>query len=567
MAELLSNITDIHFIRPWAWLLLIPAFLIFIWQTKSNNYQSNWANLIDQHLLQWILPNSENSLRRTLGNNILFLFWILIVAAISGPSWQRLPQPIYSTTDSNIIVLDLSSSMDANDVTPSRLTRAKYKLYDLLEKQSEGNTALIVYAGDAFILSPLTSDQRTIENLIRPLETNLMPILGSQPQLGVKKAIELLRNANQNTGNIIWVTDGAEPDQLDSIAVAIDGSQFALKILAVGTEQGAPIKKASGNFLKDSQGNIVIPKLNYAQLAQFADNNNATLTPTTPDNKDIELIIQSRSNPLNSEYQKEDIFADSWHDSGYWLILLLIPLMLYAFKHKNIVALFIVSFVSLTSPFSTLEASVTDKLFLNKNQQGQKHYNQGNLEQAENTFKNNHWKAIAAYKNGNYSAASGYLSNAQTDQELYNLANSLALAGEYQAAIESYEKAIELNPQHEDAIYNKNIIEDLLDQQQEDQNESDQEEQNKEQQESQEQQEQQESAQEQEESDQSPSDKEQQEQKSQEQQLKELSEQEKQQELEQWLKKISDDPGRLLRNKMKLEYNRRGYRSQPSKTW
>lgn len=568
MADWVLTNFGLHFIRPWAWLLLIPVILLFIWQTSSKNYHSNWSNLVDQHLLQWILPNSENKQRKTFRNLLLLLFWLLSVVALSGPSWERLPQPIYSTTDANVIVLDLSSSMDAKDLSPSRLGLAKFKLYDLLEKINEGNTALIVYAGDAFILSPLTSDERTIENLIRPLQTELMPIKGSQPQTGIAKAIELLTNANQTNGNIIWVTDGAENHQLDTIEDLLSNHNFKLKILAAGTDEGAPIQMSNGRFLKDSSGNIVVPKLNYSQLVEFADKEKATLTAITSDNQDIDLLTQKTLNQLDENYQKEDMFADSWHDSGYWLILVLIPIMLYSFRNKNILAAFLISFFVYSAPYNSAQAKVTDKIFLNKNQQGSKHYRNGNMQDAENTFIDKNWKAISAYKNGNYSGAANYLAEAETADELYNLGNSLAMEGKYQQAIDSYTKAIDLKANHDDAIFNKKVIEDLLEQQQQE-NSSDQEQQEQQQQQEQDQEEQQEqSEQEQEqESEQQQSDEQEEQKKTQEQQLQKMSEQEKEQELEQWLKQISDDPGRLIRNKMKLEYNRRGYRSQPSKTW
>lgn len=567
MADWIYTSIGIHFIRPWAWLLLAPLLLLFFWQVSHKNYHSNWASLIDQHLLKWILPHSENKTRKKIRNGLLLTFWFLLVAALSGPSWERLPQPIYSSKQANIIVLDLSSSMDAHDIEPSRLARAKFKLYDLLETIADGNTALIVYAGDAFILSPLTSDEKTIENLIRPLQTELMPIKGSMPQQGIAKAIEILQNANQVNGNIFWITDGAEPQQLSLISNHLNQHNYQLKILATGTAEGAPIKMASGRFLKDSNGNIVVPKLNYSELAQFAEKHGATLTAMTADNSDIEILSQNKLARINNEYQKEDIFADSWHDSGYWVVLLLLPLVLYSFRNKNLLAILLVSTVAYLTPLQT-HASAVDKLFLNKDQQGRKHYRNGDLESAEQSFENLSWKAISAYRNGNYAAAAGYLRQAQSPDEYYNLGNALALEGKYQAAIDAYSKAIETQANHQDAKYNKKIIEDLLEQQQqESQSEQDQSEQQEQKEQDQQEQQEQNQQQQEQENQQQDSEKQEQEKQTQEQQLQQLSEQEKQQELEQWLKKISDDPGRLIRNKMKLEYNRRGYRSQPSKTW
>ncbi|WP_251359245.1 VWA domain-containing protein [Kangiella sp. TOML190] len=569
MFEWINSITQVHFIRPWAWLLLLPAILLFIWQQQSSSRQTNWANLIDEHLLAWIMPHTENKSFNKLRNSLLFIFWLLAVMAISGPSWQKLPQPIYSSEQANVIVLDLSTSMDADDIKPTRLQRAKFKLTDLLDKTQEGNSALVVYAGDAFTLSPLTSDEKTIENLIGPLATDLMPIKGSQPQKGIQKAIELLNNAEQVSGNIFWITDGAEANQLATIAEDLAATNFQLKILAVGTEEGAPIRMAGGRFLKDRSGNIVVPKLNYAQLAQFANQHAVSLTALSSDNQDIEVLTRSYRNPLDKDFQKEDIFADRWHDSGYWLVLLLLPIALFSFKHKNIVASLLVSAVLFITPNSGVSASVADKLFLNKDQQAKKHFNSGEYDKAKQTFENSDWKAISAYREGDYATAISSYNHAETANQHYNMGNALALNEQYQEAIDAYNTALELDKNHADAKYNKKIIEDLLEQQQEQQNQNEQDQQDQEkQQEQQDKQNQQEQNQDSEqEQQQQEQQQEQQDKKTEQEKQQEMSEEEKDQALEQLLKRISDDPGRLIRNKMKLEYNRRGYRSQPSKTW
>lgn len=584
MSEFLNNIHQLHFIRPWAWLLLLPAIGLFLLNFKNRHGQSGWNQLIDQHLLKWLLPNSENPTAKKWLNLSLFTFWLLAIAALSGPSWQQLPQPTFSSNNARIVVLDLSLSMDATDLKPSRLHRAKFKLTDLLEQIKDGQTGFVAYAGDAFTLSPLTTDSETISNLLEPLNSSLMPIKGSQPQLGIDKAIELLVNAGQKRGEIIWFTDGADPSQLKKIEQALSKHKYQLKILTLGTTTGAPIKQAGSGFLKDKEGNIVIPRLNYAELASFAERVNATITPLASDNSDIELLLEANLSLLDNEFIEQDLFTDSWQDSGFWLIILLLPIALYGFKNPNIMAALLLVCLTSIASTPTAKADILDELFLNENQKGKKQLKNKEYDKAYNHFQDPSWKSVAAYKNEDYQSAVDILSAPKTAVDYYNKANALTRAGEYDEALKSYEEAIELDPDFEDAKANHQIAQKLKEQQEqqsEDGEQSD-EEQEGEQQDNQSESENQESqdSEQQSDSEQEAESKEEQqqpeEQNKQQQEQKELTpeemqaqyqEQEKDQELEQWLKRISDDPGRLLREKMQREYRRRGHKQHTDKKW
>jgi Ca-activated chloride channel family protein len=92
---------------------------------------------------------------------------ILAITALAGPTWQRVPTPVFRNASALVIALDLSRSMDASDIKPSRLERARYKIADLLKKRKDGQTALLVYAGSAFTVTPLTNDTETINNQLR----------------------------------------------------------------------------------------------------------------------------------------------------------------------------------------------------------------------------------------------------------------------------------------------------------------------------------------------------------------------------------------------------------------
>ena len=186
-------IQDFHFLRP-IWLLaLIPAFIFFIAMWRINTVVTAWDKAIDKSLLPYLLDRSKNAAQRT-PLLLLFSAWVLSTIAMAGPVWEQLPQPVQKREDSLVIVMDLSLSMFAPDHNPTRLDLAKRKLRDILALREEGQTALIVYAGDAHVVTPLTDDVVTIDALTPSLSPNIMPLCGSNPMSAIDMAINLLND-------------------------------------------------------------------------------------------------------------------------------------------------------------------------------------------------------------------------------------------------------------------------------------------------------------------------------------------------------------------------------------
>ena len=180
---MLENFSDLHFIRP-LWLVALLPCAWFAWRFISHNRESSgWRGVIDAQLLRvQLAPAPAASQRISLW--LLAAGLALCVLALAGPSWQRLPQPVEQKRDALVIVLDLSLSMYATDIVPSRLVRARQKITDILRQRSEGFTALVAYSGDAHAVAPLTDDTRTIENLVAALNPAMMPVPGSDPAGG-----------------------------------------------------------------------------------------------------------------------------------------------------------------------------------------------------------------------------------------------------------------------------------------------------------------------------------------------------------------------------------------------
>jgi len=591
------ELTDFHFIRPAMLWLLIPA-LILIYQLKHNaKKQSAWQNIISPHLLEFLFNSGTQKGGKQKSRStflITSLITILIIVAISGPSFRQKSVPVFQTEKAQVILLDLSLSMDATDIKPSRLERAKFKLMDLLDKTEEGTVALVVYAGDAFIISPLTSDANTIISMIPTLSTGIMPVLGSRPDIAIEKSIELLKNAKAPQGEIVWLTDGVDAKFTNKISSSIRQSPYQLSILAVGTKQGAPIPLPDGNgFLKDNSGSIVVPKLEVSLLTEIAKQTKAGFVKLTADDADIQYLKQHQEwqAELNENNDTNEQMISRWIDDGYWIIwgaVFLFLLKLIKQPSTQIMNLLLPGIaVTLFSGLITQPASALEwnDLWQTKSQQAQTAFNAGDFDKAAILFEEKQWQATSQFKNGDFGdAATNFDPNASITS-LYNHATSLAKSQDLQGSLDAYNQLLEKQPEHSDALFNKNIVEDLLKKQQEQQDQE-----NKDQESDQDKQEQDSDSDSQDQQEQdSESDQESDEKKNQEQQHQEQKEQsesekeaeqkqaeisedereksEKDQALEHWLEKIPDDPGGLLRRKMYREYQKRGREQKEKKLW
>ena len=169
-----------HFIRP-EWLFaIIPLAIIALLLTKMSSKQSGWQGIVSSHLYQHLVVAKDKKSYKP-PFFLLGLAWVLASIAMAGPTWQKLPQPVYQVSTGKVLMLDMSMSMRATDTQPDRLTRAKFKAIDLLNSLQDGEVGLVVYAGDAFTVSPLTSDVTNITALIPSLRPEIMPIPGSDP--------------------------------------------------------------------------------------------------------------------------------------------------------------------------------------------------------------------------------------------------------------------------------------------------------------------------------------------------------------------------------------------------
>ena len=461
------SLAEFHFIRPYWLLVLIPAIVLTVLLLKNKLNQGNWAHVCDPELLPFVLQNKGTQQSRiSLSAGAIACF--LVIFALAGPTWERLPSPVFRNDAALVIALDLSRSMDASDIKPTRLSRARYKIADILKKRKDGQTALLVYAGDAFTVTPLTEDTETIVSQISALTTEIMPSQGSNTVLALEKAVELLKQTGLQSGEILLVTDGVDFDRTEATVENLGAYQ--LSILGVGTAEGAPVKVSRGGFLKDAQGNIVVPKLNEGELSRLAEKGNGVFRSISSDDSDINALLKQLDNPLEKqESESSDLLIDQWDEKGPWLLLLALPFAALSFR-KGLLSLALICLL----PFPETSYAVEWKdLWKTQNQQAQQAFKQEKYQQAAEQFDNPQWKAAAQYRAGQLDLAIESLQHDQSATGLYNKGNALAQSSQLQEAIEAYEKSLEINPDNEDAKYNKEQVEKELEKQKQQQQQSD----------------------------------------------------------------------------------------------
>ncbi|AOT07936.1 VWA domain-containing protein [Pseudoalteromonas luteoviolacea] len=449
--------TEFQFIRPELLWLLIPWTIICVlqWYKKSSNKQSQ---LIAPHLAKIVLTEGKQS-KSNHSSWLTSLILLLGILAASGPSIEKQSVPVFSAKQARVLVMDMSYSMYSTDIAPNRLTQARFKTLDMLQQFREGDTALVAYAQDAFIVSPLTSDINTLENLVPSISPDIMPGKGANVLAGIDQAKTLLEQAGYPSGEIILITDEIELEDAQDIQNMLSGSGYRLHVYGVGTAQGAPISVPEGGFLKDRYGQIVVPKLYADRLRSLAQRLGGKYATYSPDNSDIETFAIENTQDIESSNEPNETL---WRvDAGQYLLFAIIPLALLAFRN-NAVALVIciVSFV----PSSPSYAADWQSWFKNTDQNAMSAYQDENFDQAS-AAQNATLRGAAQYKQGQYEQAVKTLQNTDTAIGQYNLGNALAQLGKLDEAADAYENALRKDPTLTQAQENKELVEQLKDQQ------------------------------------------------------------------------------------------------------
>ncbi|NMY49427.1 VWA domain-containing protein [Pseudomonas sp. WS 5011] len=457
-----------HWQRPF-WLLLIPLLGFLLWQLWHREKRSGrWQALLPA-AFQSALLTATGGRNSRLPWLALGLAWLLALVALLGPSWQRIEQQNPKPADPLVVLLELTPEMLASDASPNRLAQAKRKLLDLLEARQDAQTAIVVYAGSAHTLVPLSDDLATSRNLLDVLSPEIMPEPGKRADLAVAKALQLLEQGAQGNGRLLLLTSSLDETQRQAITQALGRRGERLRILGIGSTQGAPIIQEDGSFLKDAQGTILLPRLDSNGLKRFASELGGQYQGITLDERDLRnLGLLDAPQQLRRDGELTQLQA--WADQSHWLLL---PLLLLAACAARRGWLLCLPLLLLSLPQNSYAFSFDD-LWLRADQQGQRLLEAQQPAEAAQRFHDLRWQGQALYQAGDYAAAAERFANGESASDHYNRGNALALSNELEAALDAYTQALELQPDLAQAQKNKALVEELLRQnQQQQQNQTD----------------------------------------------------------------------------------------------
>lgn len=448
-----------HFLRPdWLYALL-PLPLVAWGLIRRETDASSWRGVIEPHLLPHLVSGGDRGSRLPLA--LLAAGWMTAVLALADPAWNRQPEPLLKSRAARVIVLDLSRSMSTPDLAPSRLAWARFKVADVLQRSRDGQTGLVAYAGDAFVVSPLTEDGATVAALLGALEPGIMPVQGSRADLGLLKAEELLTGAGADRGEVLLMTDEADESALDA-ARALRDRGHRVSVLGIGTEEGAPVPDGHGGFVATAESKPVVAALEQGPLRDLARAGGGRYALVSAGSQDLEQLFPALTGRLDTRSEETETGGERWIERGPWIALLLLPLGALAFRRGWLVTVALLSLGGLGNP-GPVQAIGWDDLWQRRDQQAAAALREGDNARAAEVARDPLRKGAALYRTGRLEEAAESFGRDESADGHYNRGNALANLGRYQEAIAAYEKALARQPGMDDAAHNKAQVESLLD--------------------------------------------------------------------------------------------------------
>jgi Ca-activated chloride channel family protein len=452
---------DFVLLRPWWLLALLALPLLWFALRADGGAQRSWARAIDAHLLKHLLAGSEVSRRWPLA--LLGGGWLIACVALAGPAWERLPTPLYRNLAARVIALELNPSMLAADLKPNRLTRARFAIRDLLDTLGDGQVALLGYAGDAFVVAPMTDDAATVRNLLAELDPGVMPVGGNATAVAIRRGVELIRQSGSAGGELLLVCDAVSGD---AVSAAREAAQHGVRVsvLAVGTAAGAPVSLPQGDFWKDTNGDIVVPRLDAQQLRAVADAGGGRFVQLDSGTAaNLSTLLATTASTTAPGSAAAGVETAQWRDRGPWLALLLLPLALAGFRRGWLLALVLAMGVAPPRPAQALQWS---DLWQRADQQAWQSLQAGDAEQAATKARNPDLRGAAKFRAGDAAGAAADWAPGSSADAAYNFGNALAQQQQFEQAIAAWDEALRRDPGHADAAANKKAVEDWLRQQQ-----------------------------------------------------------------------------------------------------
>jgi Ca-activated chloride channel family protein len=322
-----TNFELFHFIRP-LWLLAVPAVLLVWWLVRRQSVASELVTGVVAPHLQDALTTGRSSKSRFKPIDGVVLGLLAATFAAAGPTWSKQHSPWFSETAPLVVALEVSDSMRSNDLQPSRLERARFKVLDLLEQRTGSRTALIAYAGSAHIVMPPSTDSEVLKLFLESLDPAIMPSAGTNAASVLPLADQVLGEETA-IGTVLFVTDGFEPLDIPVFAEYASRADGALLVaLVVGKDSGGVALMPDGSAVMDPAGGRLDTSIDTALLRRAESEGKVSVVRAETNDSDVRELVRR----INSNMQQADDPNAQWLDQAWWLMLLSAACMLSAFR-------------------------------------------------------------------------------------------------------------------------------------------------------------------------------------------------------------------------------------------
>ena len=454
------DLAALHFLRPWWLLLIVPGILLPLLWLRRHDLRRQLNGIIAPHLVEhlMIMPAEARRLRPV---HVLGATLVLSAVAAAGPTWRQDIPDFLDDRAPLIIAVDLSPSMDADDVPPSRLAAARHTLHDLVMRRGGARTALIAYAGTAHLVLPATEDPGLLDTFIQALATDLMSTPGKDVLAVIGQALRLL-DAEKTPGTLLLLTDGADASQFDAIARRLTGTQLQVLVMAVGSQPTGPLRDTKGMPRLDAQGRPVQGDFDAQGLNGLAKAASAPLGSLVLNDDDLDWVeLHARQHFKAASAEADQV---RWKDAGYWLCWPLLLVVLFSVRRgwrvNWLPGLFLA--MLLGGGAGQARAGALADAFFTADQQGRWAFEHGRYPQAAAQFSDPYWKGVAAYQAADFQAALANLGKLDTAPAWFYQGNSYVRLFKFPQAIAAYRQALRVQPDFAEAKANLALAEALL---------------------------------------------------------------------------------------------------------
>jgi Ca-activated chloride channel family protein len=445
MLEEIKNINweEFHFLRPDFMWVAIPVSVVILLGIVLYPSPNSWKNHVAKHLQPYVIQKGTAWKSRVIQLSVLVMFAVGFIGFL-GPSWDEIKTPVKKIESQLIIALDLSQSMLAKDISPTRLERAKFKIHDLLMAHPRAETTLLVFAGSTHTAIPFTTDYKIIKDQLDGLKPSMMPIKGTEFGVLFNK-IDTLFNDNKAEGKVLLITDDLADISVEEVSVFLQQNNVSLYIYPFATQSGAAVP----SFKENSA-------LNLEKRNRLASLENVNFLEMTLDDTDVRDLAKVISDELVFE-DEQDAEEENWKDNGYWLLFPLALLFLFSFRKGWSLNLIVVAVV-FSSCSDQDNESYSDfnfsDLWYTQEYQAQKEYDAKNYLEAANMFKDPMRKGVAYFKAGDFLSAQTAFAKDTTVSGMYNLGLTYAKLGKLTESQAIFENIVERDPSNENANSN-----------------------------------------------------------------------------------------------------------------